>query len=51
MGHLEVGRLLLAAVGLALFALAPTEGRFVIHVLPGMVLLGVGALLGGLGWI
>ena len=35
--------LLLAAVGLALFALAPTEGRFVIHVLPGMVLLGVGA--------
>ena len=35
--------LLLAAVGLALFALAPTEGRFVIHVLPGMLLLGVGA--------
>jgi EmrB/QacA subfamily drug resistance transporter len=37
------GGLFLAAVGLALFALAPVDGRFVIHVLPGMVLLGVGA--------
>ena len=35
--------LLLATVGLVLFALAPVEGRFTPHVLPGMVLLGVGA--------
>ena len=35
--------LVLATVGLALFALAPVEGRFAPHVLPGMVLLGVGA--------
>jgi MFS family permease len=35
--------LFLAAAGLALFALAPVDGRFAIHVLPGMVLLGVGA--------
>jgi len=35
--------LLLGAAGLALFALAPVQGRFVLHVLPGMVLLGVGA--------
>ena len=34
--------LLLAAAGLALFALAPVDGRFAIHVLPGMVLLGLG---------
>jgi EmrB/QacA subfamily drug resistance transporter len=32
----------LVAVGLGLFALAPVEGSFVIHVLPGMVLLGFG---------
>jgi EmrB/QacA subfamily drug resistance transporter len=32
----------LAAVGLALFALAPVEGSFGIHVLPGMLLLGIG---------
>jgi EmrB/QacA subfamily drug resistance transporter len=35
--------LMLAASGLALFALAPTAGGFVAHVLPGMVLLGLGA--------
>jgi EmrB/QacA subfamily drug resistance transporter len=33
----------LAALGLALFALAPVDGRFVLHVLPGMLLLGIGA--------
>ncbi len=35
--------LLLAAAGLALFALSPVEGTFVAHVLPGMTLLGLGA--------
>ncbi|MEO8807363.1 MAG: DHA2 family efflux MFS transporter permease subunit [Burkholderiaceae bacterium] len=35
--------LLLAAVGLALFARAPVNGVFVIDVLPGMLLLGLGA--------
>lgn len=35
--------LLLAATGLALFALAPVTGSFTLHVLPGMVLLGLGA--------
>jgi EmrB/QacA subfamily drug resistance transporter len=35
--------LLLAAVGLALFAQAPAEGSFALHVLPGMTLLGLGA--------
>jgi MFS family permease len=35
--------LLLAAAGLALFARAPVDGRFAIDVLPGMLLLGVGA--------
>ena len=39
---LAVG-LLLAAAGLALFAQAPAEGNFALHVLPGMTLLGVGA--------
>ena len=39
---LAVG-LSLAALGLALFALAPVDGDFVIHVLPGMTLLGLGA--------
>jgi len=38
-----IGGLLLAAVGLALFALAPVDGNFVVHVLPGMLLLGIGA--------
>jgi len=37
------GGLLCAALGLALFARAPLDGRFVIDVLPGMVLLGIGA--------
>ncbi|MEZ0245646.1 MAG: MFS transporter [Methylophilaceae bacterium] len=37
------GGLLLGAVGLALFALAPVNGNFMWHVLPGMVLLGLGA--------
>jgi MFS family permease len=41
-GPLAIG-LLLAACGLALFALAPVEGDFVLHVLPGMLLLGIGA--------
>ncbi len=35
--------LLLAAAGLALFALSPVDGTFVAHVLPGMILLGLGA--------
>jgi EmrB/QacA subfamily drug resistance transporter len=35
--------LLLAALGLALFAVAPVDGTFVAHVLPGMTLLGLGA--------
>src|ERR1700687_5094202 len=34
--------LLLAAAGLALFALSPVAGTFVAHVLPGMTLLGLG---------
>ena len=35
--------LLFAAAGLALFALSPVNGNFIAHVLPGMVLLGLGA--------
>lgn len=35
--------LLLAAVGLALFARAPVNGSFMVDVLPGMTLLGLGA--------
>ena len=35
--------LLLAAAGLALFARAPVDGSFVLDVLPGMILLGLGA--------
>jgi EmrB/QacA subfamily drug resistance transporter len=35
--------LLLAALGLALFARAPVDGSFVVDVLPGMLLLGLGA--------
>ena len=42
-----VAGLLLAALGLALFALAPVDGRFVVHVLPSMLLLGIG---GGLAF-
>ena len=34
--------MLLAAAGLGLFALAPVDGSFVPHVLPGMLLLGLG---------
>jgi EmrB/QacA subfamily drug resistance transporter len=41
-GPLAVG-LLLAAAGLASFAMAPADGTFAVHVLPGMVLLGIGA--------
>ena len=37
------GGLLLAAIGLALFARAPADGHFLVDVLPGMVLLGLGA--------
>ena len=41
-GPAAVG-LLLAALGLLLFAHAPVDGRFAMDVLPGMVLLGLGA--------
>jgi MFS family permease len=37
------GGLLLAALGLALFARAPVDGHFLPDVLPGMLLLGLGA--------
>lgn len=37
------GGLLLGALGLVLFALAPVQGEFALHVLPGMMLLGVGS--------
>jgi EmrB/QacA subfamily drug resistance transporter len=37
-----VGGMLLAAAGLALFAFSPVGGSFVVHVLPGMLLLGLG---------
>ena len=36
------GGMLLAAMGLALFALSPVNGSFALHVLPGMLLLGLG---------
>ncbi len=35
--------LLVAAAGLALFARAPVDGSFLVHVLPSMVLLGIGS--------
>jgi MFS family permease len=35
--------LVLAAAGLALFAFSPVDGNFIVHVLPGMLLLGLGA--------
>ena len=38
-----VAGLLLAAVGLSLFARAPVDGNFVVDVLPSMILLGFGA--------
>lgn len=41
-GPLAAG-LLLGAIGLALFARAPADGSFVIDVLPGMLLLGLGS--------
>jgi EmrB/QacA subfamily drug resistance transporter len=34
--------LALAAIGLALFAVSPVDGTFAVHVLPGMLLLGLG---------
>jgi len=37
------GGLLLAAIGLVLFAFAPLHGDFMLHVLPGMLLLGLGS--------
>lgn len=37
------GGLSVAAIGLFLFAIAPVNGSFNLHVLPGMVLLGLGA--------
>ncbi len=40
-GPLALGMFLVAA-GLALFTLAPVDGTFVLHVLPGMTLLGIG---------
>ena len=41
-GPLTVG-LGLAGAALALFSLAPVDGNYVVHLLPGMVLLGLGA--------
>ena len=41
-GPLAVG-MLLGAAGLALFARAPADGTFVLDVLPGMILLGLGS--------
>ena len=37
-----IAGLALAALGLALFAFAPVDGSFAVHVLPGMTLLGLG---------
>jgi len=37
-----VAGMLLSAVGLALFVFAPADASFLVHILPGMVLLGVG---------
>jgi MFS family permease len=37
-----VGGMLLAAAGLGLFAFSPVDGSFTLHVLPGMLLLGLG---------
>jgi EmrB/QacA subfamily drug resistance transporter len=34
--------MLLSTIGLALFAFSPVEGSFLVHILPGMLLLGVG---------
>ena len=38
-----VAGLALAGISLALFATAPVDGSFVVHVLPSMILLGIGA--------
>ncbi len=38
-----VAGLVIAAFGLALFAMVPVGGAFMLHVLPGMTLLGIGA--------
>jgi EmrB/QacA subfamily drug resistance transporter len=38
-----IGGLMLGAIGLGLFAFAPLQGNFMLHVLPGMLLLGLGA--------
>jgi EmrB/QacA subfamily drug resistance transporter len=35
--------MLIVALGLALFAIAPVDGQFLVHVLPAMLLLGLGA--------
>src|SRR5262249_888785 len=37
-----IAGMLLSAAGPALFASSPVDGRFLVHVLPGMLLLGVG---------
>jgi EmrB/QacA subfamily drug resistance transporter len=37
-----IAGMLLSAAGLALFALAPVGGSFLVHILPGMLLLGLG---------
>jgi EmrB/QacA subfamily drug resistance transporter len=37
-----VGGMLLAAAGLGLFAFSPVDGSFTLHVMPGMLLLGLG---------
>jgi MFS family permease len=38
--------LLLAGLGLLIFAFAPVNGSFLVHVLPGMLVLGIGAGMG-----
>lgn len=38
-----VAGLAIAGAGLALFAIAPVEGNFILHVMPPMLLLGIGA--------
>jgi EmrB/QacA subfamily drug resistance transporter len=41
-----VSGLILAGLGLLVFAFTPVRGTFVVHVLPGMLLLGIGAGMG-----
>lgn len=38
--------LILAGIGLLLFAFAPVEGSFLVHVLPSMLIIGIGAGMG-----